>query len=55
MVGDYIEDSSIEENLNLLLRLTRVETSLNLKRQRDDEFLKGFFKVRDAGGFRSYS
>ena len=55
MVGDYNDDSSIAENLNLLLCLTRVEASIDLKRQRDDEFLKGFFKSKDAGGFRSYS
>ena len=55
MVGDYNDDSSVEENLNLLLRLTRVEVSIDLKRQRDDKFLKGFFKSKDAGGFRSYS
>ena len=33
MVGDYIKDSSVEENLNLLLCLTRVEASVNSKRQ----------------------
>ena len=55
MVGDYNDDSSVEENLNLLLRLTRVEVSIDLKRQRDDKFLKGFFKSKDAGGFHSYS
>ena len=27
MVGDYYDDSSVEENLNLLLRLTRVEAN----------------------------
>ena len=31
MVGDYCEDSSIEENLNLLLCLTRVEANVDLK------------------------
>ena len=25
------------------------------KKRRDDEFLKGFFKMNGAGGFRSYS
>ena len=55
MVGDYSEDSSGEENLNLLLRLTQIEASVDLKRQRDDEFLKGFCKSKDAGGFHSYS
>ena len=32
MVGDYSDDSSGKENLNLLLRLTRVEVSVDLKR-----------------------
>ena len=31
MVGDYFDDSSVEENLNLLLRLTRVEANVDLK------------------------
>ena len=31
MVGDYNDDSSVKENLNLLLRLTRVEASIDLK------------------------
>ena len=31
MVGDYYDDSSIKENLNLLLRLTRVEANVDLK------------------------
>ena len=51
---------SIKESLNqfqelFLLRLTQREASVDLKRQRDDEFLKGFFKSKDAGGFHSYS
>ena len=29
MVGDYNDDSSIKENLNLLLRLARVETNVD--------------------------
>ena len=29
MVGDYDDDSSIKENLNLLLRLTRVEANVD--------------------------
>ena len=29
MVGDYYDDSSVEENLNLLLRLAQIETSAN--------------------------
>ena len=31
MVEDYYEDSSVEENLNLLLRLTRVEANVDSK------------------------
>ena len=34
MVGDYNDDSSIRENLNLLLRLTWVEASVDSKRSR---------------------
>ena len=33
MVGDYYDDSSVEENLNLLLRLARVETNIDSKQQ----------------------
>ena len=33
MVGNYYEDSSVEENLNLLLRLTRVEANIDLKNE----------------------
>ena len=29
MVGDYYDDSSIKENLNLLLRSTRVEANVD--------------------------
>ena len=29
MVGDYYDDSSVKENLNLLLRLTRVEANVD--------------------------
>ena len=32
MVGDYSDDSSVEENLNLLLCLTWVEANIDLKR-----------------------
>ena len=32
-MGDYTGDSSNEENFNLLLRLTQVEASIDLKRQ----------------------
>ena len=31
IVGDYSEDSSVKENLNLLLCLTRVEANVDLK------------------------
>ena len=31
MVGDYYDDSSVKENLNLLLRLTQVEAIVDLK------------------------
>ena len=31
MVGDYYDDSSVKENLNLLLRLARVETNVDSK------------------------
>ena len=33
MMGDYYDDSSIKENLNLLLRLARVETNIDSKQQ----------------------
>ena len=33
MVGDYYDDSSVKENFNLLLRLTRVEANVDLKRR----------------------
>ena len=29
MLGDYYDDSSVKENLNLLLRLARVETNVD--------------------------
>ena len=44
MVGDYYGDSSIKENLNLLLCLTRVEANVDSKMSRDQGSLKGFFK-----------
>ena len=40
MVGDYSEDSSVEENLNLLLRLTRIEANVDLK-DKGKGFLEG--------------
>ena len=42
MVGDYNDDSSVKENLNLLLRLTRVEANVDSL----DEGLLGFLKGR---------
>ena len=33
-MGDHSSDSSHEENFNLLLRLTRVEANVDLKRPR---------------------
>ena len=33
MVGDYYDDSSVEENFNLLLRLTQVEANIDLRGQ----------------------
>ena len=41
MVGDYYDDSSIEENLNLLLRLTRVETNIDSKITKRQRILEG--------------
>ena len=49
MVGDYYEDSSVEENLNLLLRLTRVEANVDLK-DKGEGFLKGVFKSKGCWG-----
>ena len=50
MVGDYYGDSSVKENLNLLLRLTRVETSIDSKVDEGTRgSLKGFFKGRRLG------
>ena len=40
MVGDYNDDSSVEENLNLLLCLTRVEANVDLK-DREAKVLEG--------------
>ena len=43
MVGDYSNDSSGKENLNLLLCLTRVEANIDLKDRRA-KVLEGVFK-----------
>ena len=51
MVGDYNEDSSGEENLNLLLRLTRIEANIDLK-NRGAKVLEGRLQEnKDVGGF----
>ena len=49
MVGDYYDDSSVKENLNLLLRLTRVEANVDLK-DKGEGFLKGVFKSERCWG-----
>ena len=41
MVGDYYNNSSIEENLNLLLHLARVETSVDSKMAKGQGILEG--------------
>ena len=41
MVGDYYDDSSVKENLNLLLRLARVETDVDSKMAKGQRILKG--------------
>ena len=40
MVGDYYDDSSVKENLNLLLCLTRVEANIDSK-DKDERVLEG--------------
>ena len=42
MVGDYYDDSSVKENLNLLLCLAQVETNIDSNGQRG----KGIFEGR---------
>ena len=41
MVGDYYNDSSFEENLNLLLRLARIETNVDSKILKGQGILEG--------------
>ena len=41
MVGDYYDDSSVKENLNLLLRLARIETNVDSKMSRGHGILEG--------------
>ena len=49
MVGDYGNDSSGKENFNLLLRLTRVEANVDLKRQ-GQGFLEGRLQEQRMSG-----
>ena len=49
MVGVYNNDSSSKENLNLLLCLTQVEASIDLKRQ-GQGFLERCFQERRMSG-----
>ena len=41
MVGDYYDDSSVKENLNLLLRLARIETNVDSKTAKRQGILEG--------------
>ena len=41
MVGDYYGDSSVKENLNLLLRLTRIEANVDSKITKGQGILEG--------------
>ena len=53
MVGDYYEDSSVEENLNLLLHLAWVEASVD-SNDKGRRVLEGLLqRSKDAGGFCS--
>ena len=45
MVGDYFNDSSVEENLNLSLRLARVETSANSRNAEGSQRLEGLLQA----------
>ena len=44
MVGDYYDDSSVKENLNLLLRLTRVEANIDSKTTKGHRILQGLLQ-----------
>ena len=44
MVGDYYGDSSVEENSNLLLRLTRVEANVDSKITKGQGILEGLLQ-----------
>ena len=50
MVGDYYDDSSVKENLNLLLRLTRVEANVDSKTTRESRILEGLLQGTYALG-----
>ena len=50
MVGDYYNDSSVKENLNLLLRLTRVEANVDSKTAKGQRILEGLLQgTRELG------
>ena len=51
MVGDYNKDSSSEENLNLLLRLTQVEVNVDLKDRRAKALEGRLQGNKDVRGF----
>ena len=54
MVGDYYGDSSVKENLNLLLRLTRVEANVDSLDKEVTRFpRRTSSRDKDAGGFHS--
>ena len=55
MVGDYNEDSSGKENLNLLLRLTQVEANVDLKDRRAKVLEGRLQENKGVGGFRDNS
>ena len=51
MVGDYSEDSSGKENLNLLLHLAQVETNVDLKDRRAKVLEGRLQENKDVEGF----
>ena len=44
MVGDYYDDSSVEENLNLLLRLTWIEANVDSRITERQGILEGLLQ-----------
>ena len=44
MVGDYYDDSSVKENLNFLLRLTRAEANIDSKIAKEQRILEGLLQ-----------